>query len=175
MEKNDRIYEESKTVDMTVLLVEVLRRIRFIVLWAVLFAALMGGIAAVRGYRSMESARNKVVEGTNLEVSAEARRQYEEELKSYEQQYASYQAQLDKIKDAINSKAESEKDSFILSTRPEDYYKETIIYYIDSQYIVNSNANEQSQNTVNSIMQAYHVLILNDAFFTYLSNNVSEE
>ena len=175
MDNKDRIYDEAKTVDMTVLLVEVLRRIGFIILWAIIFAILIGGVSTFRGYRSLENARNKVAEGTNLEVSAEARRQYEEELKSYEQQYASYQAQLDKIKDAINSKAESEKDSFILSTRPEEYYKETIIYYIDAHYTVNSNANDQSQNTVNSIMQAYHVLILNDAFFTYLSSNVSEE
>lgn len=172
---NNRIYEEEKTIDIMVLLVEVLRKIGFIFLAAVIFAILIGGVAAFRGYRSLENARNKVAEGTNLEVSTEARRQYEEELKSYEQQYASYQAQLDKIKEEISSKAESEKDSFILSTKPEDYYKETIIYYIDTHYKVNVNGSEQPQNPINSIMQAYRVLILNDAFFTYLSDKMADE
>ena len=175
MENNNRNYEEERTIDMSLLFVEVLRRIGLIILWAVIFAVLIGGGAAFRGYRSLEKARDKVAEGKNYEVSDEAQRQYEEALKAYEQQYANYQAQLDKIKEEISSKAESEKDSFILSTKPEDYYKVTVIYYIDTHYKVNNQSTEQPQNPINSIMQAYRVLILNDAFYTYLKNNVTDE
>lgn len=175
MENNNRNYEEEKTIDMSLLFVEVLRRIGLIILWAVIFAVLIGGGAAFRGYLSLEKARDKVAEGKNYEVSDEAQRQYEEALKTYEQQYANYQAQLDKIKEEISSKAESEKDSFILSTKPEDYYKVTVIYYIDTHYKVNNQSTEQPQNPINSIMQAYRVLILNDAFYTYLKNNVTDE
>ena len=170
---NNRFYEEEKTIDISLLLVEILKRIGFVFLMAIAFSILIGGVAAFRGYRSLENARNKVAEGTDLEVSDEARRQYEEALKTYEQQYASYQAQLDKIKKEIDAKAESEKDSFILSTKPEDYYKVTVIYYVDTHYTINNQLTEQPQNPINSIMQAYRVLILNDAFFTYLKNNVT--
>lgn len=175
MDNNARMYEEERTVDIMLLLVEILRKIGVIFLWAVLFAVILGGFAAYRGYRAIGEAKNRIAEGSNLVVSDEARKQYDEALRLYEQQYESLQTQLDDIMAQISAKEESESDSFILSTRPEDYYKETIIYYVDTHYTVNTNGGEQQQNPINSIMQAYRVLIINDAFFSYLKENLSEE
>jgi hypothetical protein len=169
------MYEEERTVDIMLLLVEILRKIGIIFLWAALFAIIIGGVAAYRGYRAMGEAKNRIAEGSDLVVSDEARKQYDEALRLYEQQYESLNTQLDDIMAQISAKEESESDSFILSTRPEDYYKETVIYYVDTHYTVNTNGGEQQQNPINSIMQAYRVLIINDAFFSYLKENLSEE
>lgn len=175
MDNNARMYEEERTVDIMLLLVEILRKIGIIFLWAALFAIIIGGVAAYRGYLAIGEAKNRIAEGSDLVVSDEARKQYDEALRLYEQQYESLNAQLDDIMAQISAKEESESDSFILSTRPEDYYKETTIYYVDTHYTVNTNGGEQQQNPINSIMQAYRVLIINDAFFSYLKENLSEE
>ncbi|MBO4214348.1 MAG: hypothetical protein J5876_05130 [Lachnospiraceae bacterium] len=172
MDNTNRMMEEERTIDMMVLLVEVLKRIGFLFLWALVFAIILGGIAAYKGYRAIEQSKKNAEKGIELVVNEEAKKQYEEALKAYEQQAASYQAQLDDIQAQISSKEESEQDSFILSTRPEDYYKETIIYYIDTHYTINNKATEQPQNPINSIMQAYRVLIINDAFFMNLQKKV---
>lgn len=71
--------DEEKTIDLILVLVEVLRRIGAVLFCAVLFAVLLGGATAIRGYITISNVRREVAP-TNLVMNETAQRQYEEAL-----------------------------------------------------------------------------------------------
>ncbi|MBQ1871534.1 MAG: hypothetical protein II147_05085 [Lachnospiraceae bacterium] len=174
MMESNHTYDEEKTVDIMVLLVEVLRKIKPVLICALVFAVLLGGLSLAKGFRARLHANAILRNGGNLTVSEEAQNEYNAALKAYEKEIGNYENQIAVVKEKIKAKKEKCKDNYFLSTKPEEYYKESIIYYIDTHYTVNATSTVQQINPIASIMKAYSSLMMNDAFYSYLLANVSD-
>lgn len=173
MESN-HTYDDEKTVDIMMLLVEVLRKIKPVLICAIIFAVLLGGLSLFKGVKGRIHANEVVRDGGNFVVSEEAKAQYNAELKAYEQTVAYYENQINELKDKIKKLEAKREDNYFLSTKPDEYYKESIIYYIDTHYTVNATSTVQQINPIASIMKAYSSVMMNDAFYSYLLANVSD-
>ena len=174
MDNNRYAYTDEREVDLLALCVEVFRKIKVLLIWAIIFAVLLCGLTVVKGMRARMAAKAQIARGENVVISEDARVQYESELKVYEDQIDACENAIKLIEDDIK-KAEAEaKESYILRTAPNDYFKESIIYYVDAHYTFNANSAVQPMNPAGSIILAYRTLTLNDAFYTSVKTTLGE-
>lgn len=174
MNNNNRTYNDEREVDLLALLVEVLTKIKTVLIFAIIFAVLLGGLSVFKGLRARVAANAQIARGEGTVISEEARLQYESELKAYEDLIDAYKADIKSIEDDIKDAENEAKESYILSTEVADYFKESIIYYIDAHYTFNANAGMQPMNPAGSIIQAYRSLTLNDAFYSRVKTALGE-
>lgn len=174
MDNNNRTYSDEREVDLLALLVEVLSKIKTVLIFAIIFAVLLCGLSVFKGLRARMAVNAQIARGEGTVISEDARLQYESEVKSYEDRIDGYEDDIKSIEADIKDAEDEAKESYILSTEINDYFKESIIYYVDVHYTFNVNPVGQAMNPAGSIIQAYRTLTLNDAFYTRVKTALGE-
>ena len=126
MDNNNRTYSDEREVDLLALLVEVLSKIKTVLIFAIIFAVLLCGLSVFKGLRARMAANAQIARGEGTVISEDARLQYESELKAYEDRIDGYEADIESIEDDIKDAEIEAKESYILSTAIDDYFKEGV-------------------------------------------------
>lgn len=181
MENAKNTYQAVETeIDLIQLLVELLRKIKPVILCALICGVLFGGWKAFDGMRDMKrqqaqpASATDAAERTETDPDEAAMRQYEKSVELYEAQKTAYQAQLDRTLEEIAAKEEYRRNSVLLNIDPQNLYQKTAVWYVDTHYQINPGAVMQDPNPLNDIMSAYDALLASGEFYGYVQKQISE-
>lgn len=139
----------NREIDLIRLGIEILKRWRFVLCMILLFGVLIGGGKAAAGFLRLQDAEYMK---TQAETVNEAQKKYSDTKSLYE-------AQLENITKEIEAKEVHRDSSIYLNLDPYNVYKETVTYYVSTDYQIMPGMAFQNVNPVKAILQAYEVCI----------------
>lgn len=162
MEPNNN-YEQE--IDLKDLMFAVLRRWRPIIIIAVVFAVLLGGL--------------KTVKGINQLSDEEYVKKNQDTYKMNMEQYTSTKDRLEKeiqnLQDNIESQKEYKEQSILMNINPYDEYVETATFYISTDYSIMPGMVYQNPNTATSILKAYMSIAQNGEMYNYVLGKMNSK
>lgn len=144
-------YYETE-INLRELIVKVFKRWRTILLWAVVFAALLGGLKAFLGFRNLKD--EAFMAENALEVDSA--------FSVYRAQKATYQSQIDTIAEEMQTQNAYRENSLYMNIDPYNEYKETVTYYVSTELPILEGIPYHGINTAISLINAY-ALTLDDS------------
>ncbi len=145
-------YYETE-INLRELVVKVLKHWRKIALWAVIFAAALGGLKAFLGFRNLK----------DEEFLVENAREVDTAVGVYEAQKATYQAQIDTLVEEIRTQNAYRESSLYMNIDPYNEYKETVTYYVSTDMPTLQGIPYQGINTAISLINAYALTLDDEA------------
>lgn len=137
------MYEEE--INLKALIIAVLRKWRGIVVTAVVFALLLGGYKGITGFQNLQ----------DPEYLKEQTETVEEAQEQYETQKAIYENQLHNLEDEVQTLDAYREKSIYMNIDPYNEYRETVTYYVNTNYQIMPGMDYQNINQATSILNAY--------------------
>jgi len=139
------IYEDEEEIDLKTLIIAVLRKWRVLIVTAILFAVLLGGFKGLTGFLKLQDSEY-VQEQTD--AVNEAQEQYETQKEMYE-------AQLKNLESEVRTLNDYREKSLYMNIDPYNEYRETVTYYVNTDYQIMPGMDYQNINQATSILNAY--------------------
>lgn len=139
------VYEDEDEVDIKALIIAVLRKWRVLITAALLFAILFGGFKGLTGFLKLQDSEY-VQEQTN--AVNEAKEQYETQKEMYE-------TQLKNLESEVRTLNDYREKSLYMNIDPYNEYRETVTYYVNTDYQIMPGMDYQNINQATSILNAY--------------------
>ena len=162
MEPNNN-YEQE--IDLKDLMFAVLRRWRPIIIIAVVFAVLLGGLKTVKGINQLSDEeyvkKNQDTYKMNMEQYTSTKDRLEKEIKN--------------LQDNIESQKEYKEQSILMNINPYDEYVETATFYISTDYSIMPGMVYQTPNTATSILKAYMSIAQNGEMYNYVLGKMNSK
>ena len=137
------MYEEE--IDLKALVIAVLRKWRVLIATGIVFAILFGGLKGLSGLMKL---RDPEYVQTQTETVTEAKEQYETQKTIYETQLKT----LEKEVETLNAYRDR---SLYMNIDPYNEYRETVTYYVNTDYQIMPGMDYQNVNQATSILNAY--------------------
>ncbi len=150
--------EYEQEIDLKDLMFSVLRKWRMIIVAAVFFAVLLGGIKLFGGMRQLN----------DEEYIAENRQTYEDSMELYNTSKERLEREIENIQDSIEEQQEYKNKSILMNINPYDVYTETTSFYISTDYTIMPGMVYQNPNTATSILKAYLTIAQNGEMYNYV-------
>lgn len=147
-------YEQE--IDLKDLMFSVLRRWRPIILIAIIFALLLGGLKVFKGLGQIKDA----------EFMAEKEQEYQDSLDQYEISKARLSKEIENIKNSLESQNEYMEKSILMNINPYDEYAASASFYVSTDYQIMPGMVYQNPDTAASIMAAYMSMIQDGEMYT---------
>ena len=139
------VYEDEDEIDLKALIIAVLRKWRILIVTAILFAVLFGGYKGLTGFLKLQDPEY-VQEQTD--AVNEAQEQYETQKEMYE-------AQLKNLESEVRTLNDYREKSLYMNIDPYNEYRETVTYYVNTDYQIMPGMDYQNINQATSILNAY--------------------
>ena len=139
------VYEDEDEIDLKALIIAVLRKWRILFVTAILFAVLLGGFKGLTGFLKLQDPEY-VQEQTNA---------VNEEKAQYETQKEMYETQLRNLEAEVRTLNDYREKSLYMNIDPYNEYRETVTYYINTDYQIMPGMDYQNINQATSILNAY--------------------
>lgn len=149
-------YEQE--IDLKDLMFSVLRRWRPIILIAIIFALLLGGLKVFKGLGQIKDA----------EFMAEKEQEYQDSLDQYEISKARLSKEIENIKNSLESQNEYMEKSILMNINPYDEYAASASFYVSTDYQIMPGMVYQNPDTAASIMAAYMSMIQDGEMYNYV-------
>lgn len=156
-------YEQE--IDLKDLMFAVLRKWRLIIIIAVVFALLLGGLKTLKGINQLNDAEYVKKNQDSYNVSLE---QYETTKKRLEKE-------ISNLQDNIQSQQEYKEESILMNINPYDEYVESATFYIATDYTIMPGMAFQNPNTATSILKAYLSIAQNGEMYNYVLGKMNNE
>lgn len=139
------VYEDEDEIDLKDLLIAVLRNWRVLIATAFLFAVLLGGYKGLTGFLKLQDPEY-VQEQTDTVNEAKAQ---------YETQKELYETQLKNLESEVRTLNNYREKSLYMNIDPYNEYRETVTYYVNTDYQIMPGMDYQNINQATSILNAY--------------------
>ena len=149
METNESIVREKAEINLSSFFWSILAQWRIILVFALLFALLLGGVKGVQSYRSLN----------NTAKQEAAQKKYQEELDAYNIQKAKLELEIETLTQDSLRLQEYEDSSVLFSIDPYHVHVEQALYYISLDH--DSFLENALQNDIYTapLIDAYSVAI----------------
>ncbi len=137
-------YSEEVEVDLKEVFAYIVRKFKTVLLWGIVFMLAFGGSKA---YKEISKQNDDTIEDEQTV--------YEEDLALYNAQKVAYEEQIDSIYDQLNSEKEYQEHSVLMSIDPYNEYRDTITYYVYTDYQIMPGMDYQNVDPALSIIAAY--------------------
>lgn len=155
MEPNNN-YEQE--IDLKDLMFTVLRRWRPIIVIAVVFAVLLGGLKTLKGISQL----------SDEEYVKKNQEEYDMNLEQYTSTKERLEKEITNLQENIESQQEYKEKSILMNINPYDEYVETATFYIATDYEIMPGMVYQNPNTATSILKAYMSIAQNGEMYNYV-------
>lgn len=139
----------GQEINVKDLMFTILRKWKLIVLFAVIFACLLGG------YKGFSTYKNS----TNTEAIEEAEKKYNEELLEYEESTVNLEKEISNIITDIEEQEEYLDKSIWLKVSPYDICEARADVYVTTDYTIMPGMNYQNVDYAETILQVYQSLL----------------
>ena len=156
-------YNYEQEIDLKDLMFAVLRKWRPIILIAIVFAVLLGGMKGAGALKQMKDS----------EYLAAKQQEYDNSMDQYAISKASLEKEVENIKASLESQNEYMEKSVLMNINPYDEYVTAADFYVGTDYQIMPGMAYQNPNTASSIMQAYMSMIQNGDMYNYVLNGMS--
>lgn len=156
-------YNYEQEIDLKDLMFAVLRKWRPIILSAIVFAVLLGGMKGAGALKQMKDS----------EYLAAKQQEYDNSMDQYAISKASLEKEVENIKASLESQNEYMEKSVLMNINPYDEYVTAAAFYVGTDYQIMPGMAYQNPNTASSIMQAYMSMIQNGDMYNYVLNGMS--
>lgn len=143
--ENQKYSEDEIVIDMREVFAYIARKFKTVLLWGVVFMLVMGG------YRVYQNIKAPEDESTFAAKQAE----YEASLDLYYAQKEAYEAEIENINDQLNSEREYQENFVLMSIDPYNEYRDTVTYYVYTDYQIMPGMDYQNVDPALSIIDAY--------------------
>ncbi|MCR4945987.1 MAG: hypothetical protein K5929_03455 [Lachnospiraceae bacterium] len=155
-EHNIIVYDEDESeIDLKDLVIQVMKHWRRMLVFAILFAMLLGGFRCYKAYISYQA--DKLEEKEKRENSFELW-QYENTKKKLEENISRIDEKIEQIK-------EYESESILMNMDPYDYYLAYCRYYVTTNYQINPELGFQDKDYTDSVVMAYSSKVVDNALY----------
>ena len=161
--------DDESEISLLDLLYHILRRWRSIVLFAVLFCALLGGFKLAKGIRALGS--------TDLK---DEQKNYESQLKGYTISKEHLENQIKELTESIQDKEDYYDHSVLMKLDPKQAYKGTVTFVVtDAGEVPSVDENRDLSLAIdrkmNSVLGSYVALIQNGTILRDVQNELSSK
>ena len=161
--------DDESEISLLDLLYHILRRWRSILLFAVLFCVLLGGVKLVKGILTLGSADAK-----------EEQKNYESQLEGYTISKEHLGDQVEELTEAIQDKEDYYDHSVLMKLDPKQAYKGTVTFVVtDAGEMPSTEANRDLSLAIdrkmNSVLGSYVALIQNGTILRDVQNGLSSK
>lgn len=156
-------YEQE--IDLKDLMFAVLRKWRPIIVIAIIFAVLLGGLKTVKGIGQLNDA----------EYVEKNQKTYETNLEQYESTKTRLEREIKNIQDNIKSQEDYKKNSILMNINPYDEYVATTTLYISTDYQIMPGMSFQNPNSSSSILKAYMSIAQNGEMYNYVLGKMNNQ
>ena len=161
----NQMYYEEDEIDLKQLMIAVLRKWRVIILCAVIFAVLGGSYKGITGFMKLQDA----------EYMAEQEETIGEANEQYETQKELYQTQLKSLESEVETRNSYRDRSIYMNIDPYNEYRETVTYFVETDYQIMPGMDYQNINRATSILNAYVRQVQDFSIFGKAVNMVSDD
>lgn len=170
--------DEPGEFNLKLALVEVLRNIKKVLIFALVFAVVLG----FAKWRGDLSDRDKLLreqeviaqEGFDSNLSPEELETQRIERETYRAQKASYEAQISAAQAQITQMEAQKGGSVLLSAELDDFRQRGGIWFVDTHYQIHTDTVVQESDFVSSILSAYETLLSSGEFYDYVGQHMTE-
>lgn len=145
----------NQEIDLFQLGIEILKKWRVVLAMVLLFGVIIGGGITVIGLRKLQ----------NTEYMKAQTEAVNEAQNKYEKLKALYETQLENIEKELASKEAYRDSSIYMNLDPYNVYKETVSYYISTDYQIMPGMDFQNINPSIGIIRAYGLCINDEAIY----------
>lgn len=156
-------YEQE--IDLKDLMFAVLRKWRLIIVIAVVFALLLGGIKTLKGVNQL----------SDVEFVKKNQETYSATLEQYETTKKRLEKEITNLQDNIQSQQDYKEESILMNINPYDEYVESATFYISTDYTIMPGMVFQNPNTATSILKAYLSIAQNGEMYNYVLGKMNNE
>lgn len=161
----NQMYYEEEEIDLKQLMIAVLRKWRVIILCAFIFAVLGGAYKGITGFMKLKDS----------EYMEEQRKTVEEKEEQYETQKALYETQLKSLEKEVETRNAYRDRSLYMNIDPYNEYRETVTYFVETDYQIMPGMDYQNVNRATSILNAYVRQVQDFGIFGKALNIIGEE
>jgi len=156
-----RSYEQE--IDLKDLMFAVLRKWRLIIVIAVIFAVLLGGMKCVKGLGQLQDA----------EYVKKNQETYDASVDQYNATKERLEKEIVNLQESIESQQEYKDESILMNINPYDEYVESATFYISTDYTIMPGMVYQNPNTAASILKGYMSIAQNGEMYNYVLGHMS--
>lgn len=172
--------DEPSEFNLTLALVEVLRRIKGVLIFALIFALVLGllkwRISLKDRQELLDEQAQIAQEGdSGGDLSPEELETRRIERETYRAQKASYESQITAAQTQIAQKEADKEKSVLLSVDLNDFRQRGGLWYIDTHYQIRTDIVQQDPNPTGSVVAAYQSLLSSGEFYTYVDQQMTEK
>lgn len=149
-------YEQE--IDLKDLMFAVLRKWRPIILIAIVFALLLGGLKTVKGIQQLG----------DEEFVKKNQETYQANLDQYESTKTRLEREVKNLQDNIDSQQTYKEESILMNINPYDEYVSSTTLYIATDYEIMPGMTYQNPNSATSILKAYMSIAQNGEMYNYV-------
>ena len=163
--KGEEIMDQNNTyeqeIDLKDLMFAVLHKWKGILLVAIAFAILLGGVKAVMTYRNQNNEENIL----------EAEENYEEELHAYETSKETLERELGNLQTDIENQQNYMEKSVLMNMSPYDIYEARADIFIKTDYEIMPGMVYQNVDYTDTILQTYQSVMTSVAFLSHIAES----
>ena len=163
--KGEEIMDQNNTyeqeIDLKDLMFAVLHKWKGILLVAIGFAILLGGVKAVMTYRNQNNEENIL----------EAEENYEEELHAYETSKETLERELGNLQTDIENQQNYMEKSVLMNMSPYDIYEARADIFIKTDYEIMPGMVYQNVDYTDTILQTYQSVMTSVAFLSHIAES----
>lgn len=163
--KGEEIMDQNNTyeqeIDLKDLMFAVLHKWKGILLVAIVFAILLGGVKAVMTYRNQNNEENIL----------EAEENYEEELHAYETSKETLERELGNLQTDIENQQNYMEKSVLMNMSPYDIYEARADIFIKTDYEIMPGMVYQNVDYTDTILQTYQSVMTSVAFLSHIAES----
>ena len=170
--------DEPGEFNLKLALVEVLRNIKKVLIFALVFAVVLG-FAKWRGdihdrAELLEEQEQIAREDSGTSLSPEELESRRIERETYRLQKAAYEEQISAAQAQITQMESQKGGSVLLSAEPELFRQRGGLWYVDTHYQIRADTVMQEPNPVNSVVSAYGSLLTSGEFYEYVAQHMTD-
>lgn len=158
MDQNN-IYEQE--IDLKDLMFAVLHKWKGILIIAIVFAVLLGGVKAAMTYRAQN----------DEEAVLEAEEKYKDDLRAYELNKESMERELDNLQTDIENQKNYIEKSVLMNMSPYDIYEARADIFIKTDYEIMPGMFYQNVDYTDTILQTYQSVMTSVAFLSHIAES----
>ena len=147
--------EDESEIDLKDLVIQVMKHWRRMLVFAFVFALLLGGFRCYKAYVSYK---------TDLQ-DEKAKRENSFEVWQYENTKQKLEENISRIDEKMEQIKEYESKSIIMNLDPYDYYQAYCRYYVTTNYQINPDLGMQDKDYTDSVVTAYSSVVVDNALY----------
>lgn len=152
-------------IDLVQLMLLCVRKLKTIILVAVVFALIMAGYKGMKGIASLKSA----------DVSIEETEGEDSEKERYETAKAAYEDQLKRFGDMIAANNAYKDASILMQLDSNNYFSAGNMYYISTDYQIMPEMTYQDIDYTDDVIQSYILYMMSSECLNYVRSKLTED